>query len=211
MAEETGTESTATGGGGTATATTDTTGFPANTPLEQMNVEQRAAYWQHYARQHEGRYKDLATATKGLTAAQIAERFDKADKHDAIELELGSTADKAAAKAAQEATEKTLGELQPELIQARLDAAAGRAGVSEEDLTAALQFVDTAKFLGTDGKVDTDKVKAFIATIKPASNGGGAARRTGPSSSGQGHHQAAAGKPGDAAKAALAKRGIKVD
>lgn len=186
----------------------ETTGFPASTPLEQMTSDQREAYWKHQARKHEGRVK----AFGDLTPEKLTELQEKARRNDELELELGSTADKAAAKAAQDAQDKTRGEFQPQLIQARLDAAAARAGVTEDDLTAALEFVDTAKFLGADGAVDTDKVKAFIATIKPAiSASAGGFGRTGPSSSGLGHHQAAAGKPGDSARAALAKRGIKID
>src|SRR5690349_19240148 len=31
------------------------TGFPADTPLTEMTVEQREAYWKHQARKHESR------------------------------------------------------------------------------------------------------------------------------------------------------------
>jgi hypothetical protein len=155
-------------------------GFPANTPLEQMNADQREAYWRHYARKHE----DRAKAFGNLTPEQLTELREKAEKHDALELELGTTAEKAAAKAAQEAKDAARGEYQPALITAKLDAAAARAGVSEEDLAKAVEFVDTTKFLAADGTVDTDKVQAFIATITPAK---GTPPPPGPSSRGQGH------------------------
>lgn len=141
----------------------DDTGFPANTPLEQMKPEQREAYWRHHARKHEDRVKALGN----LTPEQLTALREKADKHDALELELASEAEKAARKAADEAKTATRAELEPEVISAKLDAAAARAGVTEEDLTKALAFVDTRKFLAENGKVDTDKVKAFVATIAP--------------------------------------------
>lgn len=164
-----------------AAADSDGKGFPANTPLEQMTVEQRANYWQHYARTHEDRWKALGK----ITPEQLATLRDKATKHDALELELGTTAEKAAAKAADEAKAAVRGELQPAVIQARLDAAAARAGVSEEDLAKAIEFVDTAKFLAADGTVDTDKVKAFIGTIAPA-KGNQQQQRKGPTVTGHG-------------------------
>lgn len=166
-------------------------GFPENTPLEQMKPEQREAYWKHQARKHEDRVK----AYGGRTPEQIAEAFEKANKHDALELELGTTADKAAAKAADDAKAAAFGELQPEVITARLDAAAARAGVTEEDLAKAVEFVDTAKFLDAAGNVDTDKVKAFVATIAPAKGNEQQQRRPGPSSNGQGGSRGSSAGP----------------
>lgn len=180
-------------------------GFPANTPLEQMTVDQREAYWRHQARRHEDRNKALG----GVTPEQLAELREKAQKHDALELELGSTADKAAAKAAEEAKTATRAELEPEIIAGKLDAAAARAGISEEDLAKAIEFTDTKKLLGADGKVDPEKIKAFIATITPAT--GTSTTRTGPSPTGSGPRPPAKLAPGDGARAALAARGIKID
>lgn len=156
-------------------------GFPANTPLEQMKPEQREAYWRHHARKHEDRVKALGN----LTPEQLTALRDKAEKHDALELELASEAEKAARKAADEAKTATRAELEPEVINAKLDAAAARAGVTEEDLTKALAFVDTRKFLTDDGKVDTDKVKAFVATITP--DRGTQPARRGPSATAHGN------------------------
>lgn len=139
-------------------------GYPNGTPVEQMKPEQQAAYWKHHARKHEDRAKVFGA----LTADQLKELQDKAKKHDELELELGTTAEKAAAKARQEATDAAQAENQPQVISAKLDAAAARAGVSEEDLAKAIEFVDTKKFLAADGSVDADKVKTFISNIAPA-------------------------------------------
>lgn len=153
-----------------------------------MTVEQRANYWQSYARKHEDRVKALG----GITPEQLAELQTKARRQDELELELGTTAEKAAAKAAEEAKAAVRGELQPALITAKLETAAARAGVSEEDLAKAVQFVDTTKFLATDGSVDTDKVKAFVATIAPAM-GNQQQQRKGPTVTG---HGSGSGAPG---------------
>jgi hypothetical protein len=157
-------------------------GFPANTPLEQMKPEQREAYWKHQSRKHEDRVKALGN----LTPEQLADLRKKAARHDALELELASESEKAARKAADEAKTATRAELEPAVINAKLDAAAARAGVSEEDLTKALAFVDTRKFLTDDGTVDTDKVKAFVATIAPDRGSQQPARR-GPSATAHGN------------------------
>jgi hypothetical protein len=65
-------------GGGTGTgARSDTDrGFPEGTPLEQMTVEQREAYWRFYARKHE------AAARQAPTAQELADLRDKATKYD---------------------------------------------------------------------------------------------------------------------------------
>lgn len=170
----------------------DEKGFPANTPLEQMKPEQREAYWKHQSRKHEDRAKVFGS----MTAEQLKDLQDKAAKHDEMELELGTTAEKAAAKAAKEAKEAARAETDPVVISAKLDAAAARAGVTEADLAKAVEFIDTKKFLKSDGTVDTDKVKSFIDTITPAKGNGN--NRLGPSSGGTGSHQQAA--PGSAAE-----------
>jgi hypothetical protein len=168
-------------GADTTKAANAETGFPAGTPLEQMSSDQREAYWKHQARKHEDRNK----AYGSLTPEQVTELRAKAKRADELDLELGTTADKAAAKAADEAKTETRNQYQPALIQARLDAAAARAGVSEEDLAKAVEFADITKFLTDDGQVDTDRVKAFVATITPAATQ--QQTRTGPTASGQGN------------------------
>jgi hypothetical protein len=46
-----------------------------------MTEPQRTAYWRHYARQHEDRWKELGE----LTPEQLAELREKADAHDKAE------------------------------------------------------------------------------------------------------------------------------
>lgn len=147
------------------------TGFPANTPLEQMNAEQREAYWKHQAQNWEGRAKGNFSQLQQLgirSADDLAEIKRKVEQHDALEQELMSDKDKAVAQAAKDAEAKAATTFIPQIVGAKLDAAAARKGVSEESLAAALNFVDHMKFLNDAGEVDTAKVNAFVDGIAPA-------------------------------------------
>jgi hypothetical protein len=159
-----------------AKAASDARGFPEGTPLEQMTDAQQAAYWKFHSRKHE----DAVKAYAGITPDQAKQFKDRSEK---LEYDLASESEKKVADAKKAAAEEARGSLLPDVVAAKVDAAAARAGVSEEDLAKALEFADTSKLLGTDGKVDTDKVKAFVATIKPDTG----TRRTGPSTRGHGN------------------------
>lgn len=157
------------------------TGFPANTPLEQMTGEQQTAYWKHHARRHEDRVKALGN----LTPEQLAEIRTKADAHDALQLELGTEAEKQAAAAKAAATAEADARYRPLLVQAKFEAlAAGR--IEPEKLATILEPLDLSKFLATDGTPDTDKVKAYVDGIAPAM-GTPPPPRPGPSSGGMGY------------------------
>jgi hypothetical protein len=156
-------------------------GFPANTPLEQMNVEQREAYWKDKARKHEDRNKAFGK----LTPEELADLRSKAEKHDELELELGTEADKKAAEARKAASAEADARYQPLLVQAKFEAAAaGR--IEPEKLATILEPLDLSKFLTTDGTPDADKVRAYVDGIAPAM-GTPPPPRTGPSSNGMGN------------------------
>lgn len=177
-------------------------GFPEGTPLEQMNAEQREAYWKHQARKHEDRNK----AYGGLTTEELAALREKADKHDALERELMSDKDKSVAEAKDAAVAEATATYIPMLVQAKLEAAAALKGVTPESLQASIEFIDTSKFVSSNGKdVDAAKVSAFIEGIAP----GKGDTRKGPTATGHGSgfgRQPATGQPGEAGKAMAAKR-----
>lgn len=139
-------------------------GFPANTPLEQMNAEQREAYWKHQSR----RWEERAKPFKDLTPEKLAELQDKATKHDKLEYDLASDHEKALADARTAAEAAAAAEYLPQVISARLEAAAARKGVDGEALAKALEFVDHEKFLNDQGAIDADKVQSFVDGIAPA-------------------------------------------
>jgi hypothetical protein len=93
-------------------------GFPDGTPLERMTVEQREAYWKHYARKHENRVK----AFGGLTPEKLAELQEKAQRAEALEFDLMSDKDQAVAQAAAEARLVAEAELMPQLVAAEFRA-----------------------------------------------------------------------------------------
>ena len=152
-------------GGGVATTGADETpaeGFPAETPLTEMTVEQREAYWKHQARKHETRVKSLGDVDT-LKA--------KAAKFDELELAKLTPAEKVIEEARAEERAKVLAE-QTQTVAGRLVAAefkvalAGRR--SSEEVAALLEPLDLNKFLTSDGEVDADKVKTYAAGIAPA-------------------------------------------
>lgn len=166
-----------------ADATRNDKGFPDNTPLEQMTVEQREAYWKHQARKHEERVK----AYNGMTPEAIAELKAKADKHDALEFELMSDKDKAVTEAKETAEQAAAAKYQPALARAEFRAALkGRVPDDQinDKLAAITDPLDLSKFLTASGDVDTDKVSKFVENITPAT--GTSTTRIGPSSGGQG-------------------------
>lgn len=131
-------------------------GFPANTPVKDMTVDQQAAYWKVQARRHESRaaahadYDTIKTELEQLRArTQTAE--EKA-------IEDAKQAGRA------EATASTL----PRLLQAEFRAAAaGR--ITPEQLSSVTAPLDPKFFLTAKGdEVDTAKVQTFVDGIAPA-------------------------------------------
>lgn len=141
-------------------------GFPANTPLEQMTVEQREAYWKHHARKHEDRAKQFGD----LTPAQLAELREKASRADALDEELASDKDKAVNEAKKAAKAEADAAYQPRLVRTEFRAALkGRVPDEhlEQRLTSITEPLDLSKFLNDAGDVDTAKVTAFVDNIAP--------------------------------------------
>lgn len=160
------------------------TGFPANTPVEQMTAPQREAYYKNQAQKWQGRAENSYGLLNDLgvkTADDAAAIKTKVTQHDALERELMTDKDKAVAEAKDEARAEVRGELIPELVRAKFEAAAaGR--IEDETLTQILEPLDLSKFLTPDGKVDTAKVKTYVDGVAPAKGN----PRTGPTPGGQG-------------------------
>jgi hypothetical protein len=158
--------------------------FPAETPLSEMTLEQREAYWKHQAKVHETAWKKRAG---DLTPEKVQELRDKAARHDALERELMSDKDKAVAEARDAAKAEALASVTPRLVAAEFKAAAaGR--VEPARLATILEPLDLSKFLNGD-EVDTDKVAAFVDGIAPAT----APQPKGPTSTGQGRRESSTG------------------
>lgn len=148
-------------------------GFPANTPVEQMNADQRAAYYQHQAQKWQGRAENNygLLRTFGVTNADEAAAIrEKVEKHDALEHELMSDKDKAVAEATTTAQQQAEATFRPLLVRAEFKAEL-KGRVPDDELADRLARItdplDLSKFLTDSGDVDTAKVAAFVAEIAP--------------------------------------------
>jgi hypothetical protein len=178
---------------------TEDKGFPDNTKVEDMTVEQQAAYWKYHSRKHESRVSALGN----LTPEDVQALRDKAAQFDAAEAEKGTDMEKAVRSAYEQAEKAVLAKIQPQLVTAEFRAAAvGR--IDNDRLASILEPLDLAKFLAADGSVDTAKVSSYVNGIAPAM-GSSTAQPPFPSL-GQGQHTAPPTVPGAAGAAAAAKR-----
>lgn len=182
MADEDGTTSTTATQSGTQQAQAEAS-FPANTPLEQMSVEQREAYWKHQARKHEDRSK----AFGNLTADELKQLRDDASRARALDQELSSEADKRATQARQDAEQAADAKYKPMLAETAFRIAIGDRK-TEDEVNEFIADLNLPRFLTDDGRVDTARVLARVAEFAPAT--GAAAppvTRTGPTTAGQGN------------------------
>lgn len=127
----------------------DDRGFPAGTPVAEMTVEQKAAYWKHQARKHEDRAKASVRAEDHQALKDELEALRQAqlsDQDKALEQA------KAEAKSAGEAAAAQ--RYQRELVLARLQIA------TQQD-EGALKYLDHTAFLTDSGEVDADRVAEY--------------------------------------------------
>ncbi|KQQ22539.1 hypothetical protein ASF48_04975 [Rathayibacter sp. Leaf299] len=128
-------------------------GFPKDTALEQMTVEQREAYWRHYARRHE------ATVKSRGDYDQL-----KADSEELARIRAEGQTDQE--KALEEARRdgENLG-AQRYLRDAVIARFIGLTGKTDEEAATAFAHVDVATFTGQDGSINTDALAAFAGTF----------------------------------------------
>jgi hypothetical protein len=189
---------TGTGTAATQTQTATDLGFPAETPVKDMTVDQQAAYWKHQSRKHEERYK----AFGDLTPETLQALREKADQHDALERELMSDKDKAIADAKDAATAEATAKFAEKLVKAEFkSASAGR--LDADRLKAVLEPLDLTRFLDKNGDVDEAKVASYVDSIAPKST---APAPRGPSATGLGAAPHAPAERGAQGKAMAEKR-----
>lgn len=143
-------------------------GYPDNTPLAEMTVEQRAAYWEDRSKKHEGRNKDLLKLTGGKYGDDL-----KADLEELEQLRSATRTDaeRAIAEKERETREQVTREFGARLAAAEFRAAL--AHVDGERREAIIGGLNLSAYLTDNGDVDTDKVKSYAAAIAPADKGEG--------------------------------------
>lgn len=131
-------------------------GYPLNTPLTEMTVEQREAYWKHRSRKHEDAWKSVSE--RNLTPEQILENQKELDTLRQAQMD---DHEKAIAAAKKEAAADAAREYAPRLARAAVESALARAGVPAEQIDGEVRWADLSKFLTQKGEVDADKVTEF--------------------------------------------------
>jgi len=133
-------------------------GFPPNTPLTEMSVDQRESYWKYQARKHEQRVKDMG---------DYDSLREKAQQYEALVAASQTDSERAIAEARRQGHAEALASAGGQLVEQWFRAAAaGRIG--EESVNALLSGLDRQRFLNAQGGVDTDRVYAFVNSVAPA-------------------------------------------
>lgn len=145
-------------------------GFPANTPLTEMTVEQREAYWKHQARKHEKTVKDRQDYDQLKAKAAELEQLRAAQQTDA-EKELEQAREEARREGENLGAERYL----KDAVTARFEALTGK---SAEDVEKAFAHIDVHSFIGQDGAIDNDALTEFASTF--GTNGNGGSQQTDP-------------------------------
>lgn len=126
----------------------------------------------------------------------------KAEAHDALQIELGSTADKAAATARQEERDKANSEWTPRVVKAEFKAAA-KGVLTDDQLTALMEDLDLSKYVTASGDVDDEKVAKKVNALAPVKSGNQSHQSR---DLGQGNRQQSTLKPGERGLAEAQKR-----
>jgi len=156
-------------------------GYPADTSVSDMTVEEQVAYWKAQSRKHENTvrarsdYDDLKT---------------KAKERDDLVAANATEQERAVAAAKAEGRSEAMRAAGPRLVEAHfMAAAAGR--LDEERVKAILEPLNADHFLTDSGDVDTAKVTTYVNGIAPVM-GTGKPPAVGPSSRGQGQRNSSA-------------------
>jgi len=137
------------------------TGFPPDTALVDMTVDQQLAYYKHQNRQAENKLK----AFKGVTPKQVSQMVSKISELEQAGLSADEKALKEAVEqAAAEATAAARAQWAPKYQMAGITALAAQI-LDDDQLSGWLDGIDPAKFVTEDGEVDKDKVMTNLTAM----------------------------------------------
>lgn len=178
-------------------------GFPPNTPVAEMTLEQQVAYHKHQFRKHEDRNKKWMEVLGGKTPEEV-----QADLVAAEKLRQDSMTD--AQRQIEEAKKTSRTESAMDGARVALEFALGH-DPEKNDVSSVIDALDMSKLLTDDGRVDTAKVRSLAATIAPSDKGQGKQHDFGGGSrggqsgtgvaAGRSRYQERHGKPADKANA----------
>lgn len=146
----------------------DDKGFPENTPVASMTLEQQVAYHKHQARKHEQRATAYREAAGGKSADDL--------KNDLTELgtlrtERMTESEKQVNQAKVEGRREAALTLAPQLFDVAL------AHVDEERRKVLIDTIDLSKVVSDAGEIDTAKVKSIAESLAPADKDQGNTRQ----------------------------------
>lgn len=134
-------------------------GFPANTPIAEMNPAEQVAYWKHQSRKHEARANERGDydALKEKAAA-----FDKVQQASESEHEKALRETRETAMA--EGRKAAMAESSTATVRALLEGALKMRGQSAEEIAQSTKHVDLASFV-TNGDVDHDAITGLVTRL----------------------------------------------
>lgn len=145
------------GGGSGADGGSGDRGYPARTPVAEMDAEQRAAYWEHHARRHEDKWKK---------AEPLRGQLREAQESLAAYESLTQTEQERAANEARDAADRAARDRYvPRLVRTEFASAASAAGVGRDRLDALLEDLDLTRYVTDDDEVDVEKIGKKITSM----------------------------------------------
>lgn len=165
------------GAGGQDAGAGQDLGFPADTRPDDMEPDQRAAYFQHQAKKHENRNKDWRAALGGKLPDEVKAELDELEK---LRAQGRTEQENAVEDAKKTALAEAAAQYGSRLVAAEFKAALAHLVTTDQqgqadtkrrdDIIAGLNLTS---YLTSSGDVDTDKVTSYAATIAPAGKGTG--------------------------------------
>lgn len=136
--------------------------FPGETPLAEMNGDQKAEYWRHKSRKHEG----TAKARADYDAVKA-----KADQFDELQRQQQTPSEQAVNAAKDEGKREGAREAYASAAAAVLKTSLTSRGKTPEQAQAVVEATNLATFIGDNG-IDTAKVETFVGSIAAPVKGG---------------------------------------
>lgn len=193
-------------GAGADGKTDEQRGYPLNTPVDDMKIEQQNAYYKAIARKHEQSFKKLAG--NHMTPEKIAAMVKA---QEAAEEAAKSELDRAVDAARKEGRESALADAASGTVDSLIAAhvvAAKLDKTKDADVLETLETLNRKSFIGSDGQVDAAKLIKVLNRLAPTEGGGGSGNGGWPDT-GQGRRGNGTGSAKDAGIAESVRRGYR--
>lgn len=152
-------------------------GWPENTPLAEMTLEQREAYWRDKAQKHEQSWKRVVD--KNLTPDQILAMQAKLDQTERDRL---PAAEKAIADAREAAKAEARAEMGSKGVDIHVNALVSFGRLTADNAKIILEGINRAAYVDAEGNLDHDKLAKYLDLVAPATGANGHKNGTGSAS-----------------------------